>query len=132
MAGSPATGPIDIVFTQADYGLRAHVTGTNGTLETTLAYWPLHRRGSASDPAARRAGGGRHGRRPPLPEQLLTFVLSMKGEGMEGEHIAYVERDAAQFPRVELAGFIAYEHGFNARIFDREEAAVVWMRYGER
>lgn len=132
MAGSPIPGPFDIVFTQADYGLRAHVTGTNGTLETTLAYW----RCIAEEVRRVRPPGvlvvDDMDGEPPPPEQLLTFVLSMKGEGMEDVHIAYVERDAAQIPQVELAGLMAYEHGFNARIFDREETAVVWMRYGER
>ena len=65
-------------------------------------------------------------------KHIEAVWLSMKGEGMEDVHIAYVERDAAQIPQVELAGLMAYEHGFNARIFDREETAVVWMRYGER
>lgn len=132
MVGSPAARLFDIVFTQMDYGLRAHVTGINGTLETTLAYW----RRIAEEVRRVRPPGvlvvDDMDGEPPPPEQLLTFVLSMKGEGMEGVHIAYVERDAAQIPQVELAGLMAYEHGFNARIFDREDAAVVWMRYGER
>lgn len=132
MAGSPAASLFDIVFTQTDYGLRAHVTGINGTLETTLAYW----RRIAEEVRRVRPPGvlvvDDMDGEPPPPEQLLTFVLSMKGEGMEGVHIAYVERDAAQIPQVELAGLMAYEHGFNARIFDREETAVAWMRYGER
>ena len=35
-------------------------------------------------------------------------------------------------PKVELAGLLANEHGFDARIFDREQAALAWLRYGER
>ena len=132
MTGFPAANPFDIVFTHTDYGLRAHVTGINGTLETTLAYW----RRVAEEVRRVRPSGvlvvDDMGGDPPPPEQLLTFVLSMKGEGMEDVRIAYVERDAAQIPQVELAGLMAYEHGFNARVFDREESAVVWIRYGER
>lgn len=132
MAGSAAASLFDIVFTQTDYGLRAHVTGTNGTLETTLAYWRrIAEEVRRVQPAGVLVVDDMDGE-PPPPEQLMTFILSMKGEGMEDVHIAYVERDAAQIPQVELAALMAYEHGFNARIFDREQSAVVWMRYGER
>ncbi|MEO8365563.1 MAG: hypothetical protein ABI538_05085 [Pseudoxanthomonas sp.] len=131
-AGSPSASPFNIAYTQADYGLRAHVTGTNGTLETTLAYW----RDIAGEvrrlrPSAVLVVDDMDGE-PPPPEELLTFVLLMKGEGMEDVHIAYVERDTLQIPQIELAGLMAYEHGFNARIFDSEAAAVAWLRYGER
>ena len=121
-----------IAFTPAVYGLRAHVTGVNGTLETTLAYW----RRIAEEVRQVRPSGilvvDDMDSEPLPPEELMKLVLSMRGEGMEDVRIAYVEMDAMEIPRVELAGLIAYEHGFVARVFDNEEAAAIWLRYGER
>jgi hypothetical protein len=131
MTRTPGDAPFAIVFTTTDYGLRAHVTGVNGTLETTLAYW----RSIAAE--VRRLRPSRvlvvddMDGEPPPPEQLMTFVLSMKGEGLERVRIAYVERDTLQIPQVELAGLMANEHGFDGRIFGSEDDAVVWLRYGE-
>jgi hypothetical protein len=131
MTDTQADAPFAIAFTNTDYGLRAHVTGVNGTLETTLAYW----RSIAAE--VRRLRPSRvlvvddMDGEPPPPEQLLTFVLSMRGEGLERVRIAYVERDTLQIPQVELAGLMANEHGFDGRIFGSEDAAVVWLRYGE-
>ena len=132
MIGSLVAGPFDIVFTQVDYGLRAHVTGINGTLETSLAYWRcIAEEVRRIQPSGVLVVDDMDGELSP-PEEMLAFVLSMKGEGMENVPIAYVEKNAAQIPQVELAGLMACEHGFNARVFDWEESAVVWMRYGER
>lgn len=132
MPDSMTPAPFQIDFTPAAYGLRVHVTGVNGTLETTLAYW----RRIAEEVRRVRPPGvlvvDDMDGEPPPPEELMTFVLSMKGEGMEDVRIAYVERDAVQIPQVELAGLMAYEHGFVARIFDNEDAAAIWLRYGER
>jgi hypothetical protein len=121
-----------IEFGTADYGLRAWVTGTNGTLETTLAYWR-----SIADEVRRLSLAGllvvddMEGL-PPPPEQLLQFVQAMGGQGMEAVRIAYVEKHAEQIPEVEFAGLLANEHGFAARVFADETEAVRWLRYGER
>ena len=131
MASQPASR-FEITYVQADYGLRAHVSGINGDQETTLAYWrDIAAQVRRLRPKAVLVVDDMDGE-PPPPEELLTFVLSMKGEGMEGIRIAYVERDTLHIPKVELAGLLANEHGFDARIFDREQAALAWLRYGER
>ena len=126
-------GPLfHIEFGTADYGLRAWVTGTNGTLETTVAYW----RAIAEEVRRRMPPGllvvdDMEGE-PPPPGQLLEFVQAMQGQGMEAVRIAYVERHAEQLAQVEFAGLLANEHGFNARVFADETAAALWLRYGER
>ncbi len=128
-AGSPL---FHIAFGTADYGLRAWVTGTNGTLETTLAYWQ-----TIAEEVRRLAPRGllvvddMEGV-PPPPEQLLQFVQAMRGQGMEAVRIAYVEKHTEQIPEVEFAGLLANEHGFDARIFGTEAEAMLWLRYGER
>jgi len=121
-----------IEFGTTDYGLRAWVTGTNGTLETTLAYWrALADEVRRLSPAALLVVDDMEGL-PPPPEQLLEFVQAMRGQGMEAVRIAYVEKHADQLPDVEFAGLLANEHGFDARVFADEASAVRWLRYGER
>ncbi|KRA51122.1 hypothetical protein ASD77_16015 [Pseudoxanthomonas sp. Root65] len=131
MSGADARA-FHIEFGSTDYGLRAWVTGTNGTLETTLACWR-----AIADEVRRLSPSGllvvddMEGL-PPPPEQLLVFVQSMRGQGMEAVRIAYVEKHAEQIPEVEFAGLLANEHGFVARVFADETDAVRWLRYGER
>lgn len=131
MSRSPA-GLFEIAFTQVDRGLRAYVTGINGTLETTLSYW---RRIAAE---ARRLGPATllvvdaiYGE-PPPPEHLREVVLAMKDEGISHLRVAYVAEDVAQIPRIELAVLMANENGFKVRIFSEEREAVSWLRYGEQ
>lgn len=128
---SGADAPVfHIEFGTTDYGLRAWVTGTNGTLETTLAYWrAIAEEVRRLSPSGLLVVDDMEGL-PPPPEQLLQFVQAMQGQGMEAVRIAYVERHTEQIPQVEFAGLLANEHGFNAQIFGDEAAAVRWLRYG--
>jgi hypothetical protein len=130
---SDGDGPLfHIEFGTGAYGLRAWVTGTNGTLETTLAYWrTVAEEVRRLSPSGLLVVDDMEGL-PPPPEQLLQFVQAMRGQGMEAVRIAYVERHAEQIPQVEFAGLLANEHGFDARIFATEPEAVRWLRYGER
>lgn len=119
-----------IEFGATDYGMRAWVTGTNGTLETTLACWrAIAEEVRRLTPRALLVVDDMEGL-PPPPEQLLQFVQAMQGQGLEGVRIAYVERHAEQLPEVEFAGLLASEHGFHAGVFAEEVAAVIWLRYG--
>lgn len=132
MAGA-ADGPVfHIEFTGTDYGLRAWVTGVNGSLETTLECWrTIAEEVRRQPPRGLLVVDDMEGE-PPPPDQLLEFVQAMQGQGMEAVRIAYVERHAEQIPQVEFAGLLANEHGFEARIFADETAAALWLRYGER
>lgn len=124
-------GPLfHIEFATTDYGLRAWTTGTNGTLDTTLAYWrAIAEEVRRVQPKGLLVVDDMNGE-PPPPGQLLEFVQAMRGQGMEAVRIAYVERHAEQIPQVEFAGLLANEHGFNAQIFGDETAALIWLRYG--
>jgi hypothetical protein len=124
--------PYRIRFSSTDFGLKAHVQGVNGRLDTTLAYW----RDIAAEVGRVQARGllvvdDMEGE-PPPPEQLLQFVQAMRGLGMEQVRVAYVEKHLEQIPQVELASIFANEHGFQGRVFDDERSAVTWLRYGER
>ena len=112
----PAT-PFRIDYSRDGELLRAHVTGVNGTLETTLACW------TALASELQRA-------QPPPPEQLAQFVQAMVGMGFEGVRVAYVEAHAEQIPAVEFGEILARERGFDARVFGNEADARIWLRHG--
>lgn len=132
MAGA-ADGPVFLIeFAATDYGLHAWVTGVNGSLETTLAYWrTIAEEVRRLQPRGLLVVDDMEGE-PPPPGQLLEFVQAMQGQGMEAVRIAYVERHTDQLAQVEYAGLLANEHGFDARVFADEGAAALWLRYGER
>lgn len=110
--------------------LRAHVTGTNGSLETTLAYWSeLAGEVRREPPRALLVVDDMEGD-PPPPEQIAQFVQAMVGQGFEGVRVAYVEAHANQIPEVEVGEILAREVGFDARVFGNEDAARIWLRYG--
>ena len=116
---------------QRDGGLlRAHVTGVNGTLETTLDYWmALAGEVRRLAPTALLVVDDMEGE-PPPPEQLELFVHAMVGMGFEGIRVAYVEGHANQIAQVEVGEILARERGFDVRVFGDERAARLWLRHG--
>ena len=118
---------------QRDGGLlRAHVTGVNGTLETTLDYWmALAGEVRRMAPAALLVVDDMEGE-PPPPEQLEVFVHAMVGMGFEGIRVAYVEGHASQIAQVEVGEILARECGFDVRVFGDERGARLWLRHGMR
>ena len=131
MSGSPAD-LFQIDFTQVDCGLRAYVTGINGTLETTLSYWRrIAAEARRTDLPALLVVDAIYGE-PPPPEHLQRVVLAMKDEGIAHLRVAYVAEDVAQIPQIELAVLMANENGFRIRIFGEEREALMWLRYGEQ
>lgn len=118
---------------QRDGGLlRAHVTGVNGSLETTLDYWTaLAAEVRRVAPAALLVVDDMEGE-PPPPEQLELFVHAMVGMGFEGIRVAYVEGHANQIAQVEVGEILARERGFDVRVFGDERAARLWLRHGMR
>ena len=110
--------------------LRAHVTGVNGTLETTLAYWMSLAEEVRRDlPRALLVIDDMEGD-PPPPEQIAEFVQAMIGQGFEDVRVAYVEAHCQQIPEVEFGEILAREQGFDARVFGNETDATVWLRHG--
>ena len=65
-------------------------------------------------------------------EDLRRFFDAIEGKGLDQVRLAYVEGRADQIPRVEYAELLARERGYEARIFNNENDAVVWLRHGER
>ena len=110
--------------------LRAHVTGVNCSLETTLDYWTaMAAEVRRLAPAALLVVDDMEGE-PPPPEQLEQFVKAMVGMGFEGVRVAYVEAHAQQIPEVEYGEILAREQGFDARVFGNEFDARMWLRHG--
>lgn len=125
-----ASAPYRIDYRREAGLLRAHVTGTNGSLETTLAYWnELAGEVRRQPPRALLVVDDMEGD-PPPPEQMAQFVQAMVGQGFEGVRVAYVEAHANQIPEVEVGEILAREIGFDARVFGDEDAALLWLRYG--
>lgn len=119
-----------IDYTREGDVLRAHVTGVNGTLETTVAYWKaLAAELQRNPPAALLVVDDMEGE-PPPPDQLEQFVQAMVGLGFEGVRVAYVEAHADQIPQVEVGEILARERGFEVRVFGDEQAARIWLRHG--
>lgn len=120
----------EIAYSREDDLLRAHVTGVNGTLETTVAYWTaLASELRRETPAALLVVDDMEGE-PPPPDQLAQFVQAMVGMGFEGVRVAYVEAHAQQIPLVEVGEILARERGFEVRVFGDEQAARIWLRHG--
>ena len=112
--------------------LRAHVTGVNGTLETTLAYWMALAEEVRRDRPRNLLVVDDMAGDPPPPEQLQQFVQAMLGLGFEGVRVAYVEAHAQQIPEVEHGEILAREQGFDVRVFGSESEASLWLRHGMR
>lgn len=124
------TSRFDIEYTRDGGLLRAHVTGVNGTLETTVAYWTALAMELQRDPPASLLVVDDMEGDPPPPEQLEQFVRAMVGMGFEGVRVAYVEAHADQIPQVEFGEILARERGFDVRVFGDEQAAQIWLRHG--
>ena len=110
--------------------LRAHVTGVNGTLATTVAYWMALAEEVRRDPPRALLVVDDMEGDPPPPEQIAEFVQAMVGQGFENVRVAYVEAHSQQIPEVEFGEILAREQGFDARVFGNESGATVWLRHG--
>jgi len=120
-------GPV-IRFGRSHGVLRVDVEG-DSTLENTIAYW------KAIEDEVRRA---------PVPAILLIdnlrgqaltaddwqrLVEALAGHGLENVRIAHVRPRGLQ--QIEYCELFAREAGFQARVFDSEVPASLWLRYGE-
>ena len=65
-------------------------------------------------------------------DDLRRFLDALAGQGLERVRLAYVEGRADQIPRVELAELMARELGYDVRVFNNHDDAVVWLRHGMR
>lgn len=65
-------------------------------------------------------------------DDLHRFFDAMVGQGLEGVRVAYVEGRADQIPHIERAELMAREQGYDARVFNDQNDAMVWLRHGMR
>lgn len=65
-------------------------------------------------------------------EDLRRLFDAIAGQGLEGVRVAYVEGRADQIPHVERAELMARELGYDARVFNDQNDAMVWLRHGMR
>ncbi|GAB3383270.1 hypothetical protein [Lysobacter fragariae] len=128
---SPAAkeAPVLIRFAREQSLLRVHVIGAS-TLENTVSYWRAIVAEVRRDaPDAIVLVDELRGE-PLTAEQWLKLVEAVAGQGLESIRIAHVKPHGLQ--QIEYCELYAREAGFDARVFDDEHAAQLWVRWGER
>lgn len=123
-------GSFELAFEQRPNYLFVRVSGVNGRLDTTIAYWTaiaaeVRRR----KPRCLMVHDEMLGETPP-PEELQRLIQAMAGLGFEGVRVAYVEAHASQLPEVQHGEIFAREAGFQGRVFGNEDEAALWLRFG--
>ena len=128
MAAQGSGAPLQVNFSRRSSQLRVHVTGES-TLENTVAYWQAIVAEVAREPAASLLLIDELTGRPLMQAEWLSLVQHMAGHGLEDVRIAHVKPHGLQ--QIEYCEIFARDAGFNARVFDDEHAAGLWLRYGE-
>lgn len=123
-----ASSALLVRFERNGDALWARVAG-EGTLANTLSYWQL----VLDEITRERPAGGLflvdELEGPPLAEgQWRELVAAMRGRGLEGLRIAHVKPRGLE--RLEYCEMYAREAGLDARAFDHERTAEIWLRYG--
>jgi hypothetical protein len=116
-----------IDFQSAGRLLRVHVTGTS-SFASTIAYWlQIVAEVRARKPAAVLLIDELQGRALSADE-WQSLVEGTKQQGLETVRIAHVKPMGLQ--SVEYCEIYAKEIGLEARVFDNETNARLWLRYG--
>jgi hypothetical protein len=116
-----------IDFQSAGPLLRVHVTGTS-SFASTIAYWlQIVAEVQARKPATLLLIDELQGRAL-TADEWHSLVEGTKGQGLETVRIAHVKPLGLQ--RVEHCEIYAKEIGLDARVFDNETNARLWLRYG--
>lgn len=118
-----------IRITRHGSGLRAEVEGES-SMEAAIGYWReiagwARERGADSLLLVDRLTG-----EPLVEADWLRLVTSMRGEGLEKLRIAHVK--PLGLHEVEFCEIFARDAGIEARVFENETVADVWLRFGER
>lgn len=108
--------------------LRVHVIGES-TLANTIAYWQAILAEVEKEPAAQLLLIDELLGEPLTESEWLSLVRNMSNHGLEQVRIAHVKPHGLQ--RIEYCEIFARDAGFDARVFDDERAAELWLRYGE-
>jgi hypothetical protein len=126
----PPAVPFTLDYVERAGYLFVRVTGVNGSLQTTVAYWlAIAAEVRVRKPARLLIKDEMLGE-PPPPAEIQQFIAAMAGQGFEGVRVAYVEADGEQVAQVEHGEIYAREQGFDARVFGSEQQAELWLRYG--
>ena len=116
-----------IDFQSAGPLLRARVTGTS-SFASTIAYWlQVATEVRARKPAALLLIDELQGRAL-SSDEWQSLVEGMKQQGLETVRIAHVKPLGLQ--SAEHCEIYAREIGLDARVFDNETNARLWLRYG--
>jgi hypothetical protein len=110
-------------------GLRAYVAGES-SLEATLGYWRAIAREARETGANSLLLVDELAGEPLGEADWLTLVASMQGEGLEKLRIAHVKPLGLQ--QVEFCEIFARDAGIEAKVFENESLADIWLQYGER
>ena len=108
--------------------LRVHVIGES-TLDNTIAYWQAILAEVEKEPAAQLLLIDELLGEPLTESEWLSLVRNMSNHGLEQVRIAHVKPHGLQ--RIKYCEIFARDAGFDARVFDDERAAELWLRYGE-
>ena len=122
------SSPLLLRFERKSGALWVQVAGES-TLANTMSYWQ-----AILDEILRdRPPGGLllvdELEGEPLTEgQWRELVAAMRGRGLEGLRIAHVKPRGLE--KLEYCEMYARDAGLDARAFDHERAAEIWLRYG--
>jgi hypothetical protein len=124
-----APGGYRIEITPHGSGLRAYVVGESD-LEGTRGYWreiakAARERGADSLLLVDELTG-----RSLDESDWLDVVTSLQGEDLHKLRIAHVKPQGLQ--QVEFCEIFARDAGIEARVFENETLADIWLRFGER
>ena len=126
-----AIAAVDLRFEVREGCLCVRSSGTIDTLEATIDFF----RRIAVELRRVRAGGllivdSTDGTVPDAAE-FETLAGSLRGEGLDGVRIAFVDVKGTAIGRIEVGEIVARRHGYLFRVFDSEPLAWLWLRYGK-
>ena len=125
----PDGGDYRISFHGSGNALRVHVSGSS-SFAATVAYWrAILVEVRARRPATLLLIDEMQGV-PLTAGEWHTLVDATAGQGLDGVRIAHVKPLGLQ--SVEYCEIHAREAGLDARVFDNETVAELWLRYGSQ
>lgn len=133
MSTSPPGDAYRLTFKHQPPSLLAWVSGGEDTrLEVTFDYWVrIAAEVRATGASQLLVVDGMQGE-VMTNDDLERFFAGMRGQGLEGVRIAYVEGRPDQMQRIEFVEQMALERGYLIRVFGNERDAVFWLRHGLR
>lgn len=118
-----------LIVTTHPAGIRVEVTG-EATYANTVSYWrTIIAEVKARQPKAVLLIDKMRGA-PLSSEQWHSLVEAIHDQGLESVLIAHVKPYGLQL--VEHCEIFAREAGLDARVFEEESSADLWLRHGER